>query len=110
MEQFEDIPECTLSIGRKFYPRLYRRHKDLRDVDEAAAWARSLDWRNNPYDRFLFKREIVRQAENRMCLVAREKIAAEVEILLDEFGRKFEDGNIFVLILTALPWHLTKYE
>lgn len=57
---------------------------------------------------FCLREKIVRQAENRICLVAREKIAAEVEILLDEFGRRFKDGNIFVLILTALPWQLNK--
>jgi hypothetical protein len=28
---------------------------------------------------------------------------------LDEFGEKFKDGNVFLLVLTALSWELTKY-
>ena len=115
MDRLADIPECTLSIGRKFYPPLSKRGEHLRDADEAAEWASSLDWSNNPYDRFLLKREIVRQSErfwrdkvpmNCWTFASPDEIAGEVDKLLDEYKQEGRTRHIFQLILATLPWTL----
>ena len=55
--------DTVMEIGRNLHPRRYHRFKDLRPDLEAVQWARSLDWRNNPYDRFLLRREILHYLE-----------------------------------------------
>ena len=104
-----------LEIGRKFYPRRYHRFKDLRPYQEARDWARMLDWRQNPYDRFLLRRELLRHLEsaevyggprNVFSFASREEIAAEVDRLLDEFPGTNESLGVFAYVLVILPWDL----
>ena len=111
-------PEPTdlmLEIGTRFFPRRYRRFRDLRPYQEACEWARKLDWRRNPYDRFLLHRELLRHLEstevyegrrNPFSFASREEIAAEVDQLLDEFPDKYESIGVFSYVLVTIPWHL----
>ena len=92
------------------------RFKDLRPWEQASAWARTLDWRGNPYDRFLLRREILRQLEssvvhepdfhNVYTYASRYEIAVEVDKLLDEFPAEFEGGGPLGYVLVTLIWHL----
>jgi hypothetical protein len=77
-------------------------------------WARSLDWRNNPYDRFLLRREILHHLEatsfyeagwNIYSYASREEISAEVDRLLDLCPPEYERGA-FHHVLVLLPWEL----
>ena len=54
------VSAATLSMGRRFYPRRYQRFPGLHAPAEAVAWSRALDWRDNPYSRFLLRRELLR--------------------------------------------------
>ncbi len=107
--------DTVMEIARELHPRRYRRFKDLRPDLEADAWARTLDWRNNPYDRFLLRREILHHLEsvsfyraswNIYNFASREEIAADADRLIDKFPGKFETIGVFHYVLTALPWHL----
>ena len=109
------ISEVMLEIGRKLYPRLYRIHKDLRTEKESHEWARTLDWRNNPYDRFLLRREIFRQYEsyayysrfyNLFSYLSREQVYAEIDRLLDECKKPAEQFDYFMDVSLRLPWNL----
>lgn len=104
-----------LEIGGKLYPRLYRRFRDLRPYREACRWARKLDWRQNPYDRFLLRRELLRHLEstefyrgrrNIFTFASREEIAAEVDQLLEKFPDKYDRLGVFGYVLIKLPWVL----
>lgn len=115
MDRLAGIPECTVAIGRKFYPGLYRHRRNVRDPDDAAEWAESLDWLNNPYDRFLLKREILRQSENFLrdkgpmniwSFASREEIANEIDTVLSECEKKGRIRNVLSLILVTLPWRV----
>ena len=55
--------DTVMEVGRNLHPRRYCRFKDLRPDLEAVEWSRKLDWRNNPYDRFLLRREILHHLE-----------------------------------------------
>jgi hypothetical protein len=107
--------ELMLEIGAKFFPRRYRRFEDLRPYPEACEWARNLDWRQNPYDRFLLRRELLHHLEsiasyagirNVFTFASREEIAAEVDRLLDEFPDKYGSIGVFGYVLVTLPWRL----
>lgn len=107
--------ELMLEIGAKLFPRRYRRFKDLRPYQEACEWARTLDWRQNPYDRFLLRRELLRHLENTefyegrrnvFTFASREEIATGVDHLMDKFPDKFEGIGVFGYVLVTLPWHL----
>jgi len=102
-------------IGAKFFPRRYRRFKDLRPYQEACEWARTLDWRQNPYDRFLLRRELLRHLEstefregrrNVFRFASREEIAREVDQLMDGFPDKYQKFGVFAYVLITLPWRL----
>ena len=105
----------VLAIARQFYPRRYRRHHDLRSFDDAREWARQLDWRNNPYERFLLERELIRYIEaathldwhRRIISSARDgEIAALVTDLLDAYAREARRRrlDVFSSILVRFPW------
>lgn len=103
-------------VGARLFPQRYQRFKDLRSYQEACEWARKLDWRKNPYDRFLLRRELLRHLEatefyngrrNVFSFASREEIAVEVDRLLDEFPGKYQSIGVFSYVLVALPWHLT---
>jgi hypothetical protein len=107
--------ELMLEIGAKLYPRLYKRFKDLRPSIEACKWARTLDWRNNPYDRFLLRREILRHLESKephsprniFTFASRGEIEAKVDQLMDEFpDKKYESIGVFGYVLVKVPWDL----
>ena len=116
MTNLEDKTELTptvLEVGAKIFPRRYRRFEDLRPWQEASEWARNLDWRQNPYDRFLLRREILRRLEssvvydgplNVYSFASREEIAAEVDRLLNEYPDEIFNPLSYVLV--CLPWHL----
>ncbi len=111
-----ELSDILLEIGGRLCPRRYRRFRDLRPWEEAAGWARTLDWRGNPYDRFLLRREILRQLEstavyepdfhNVYTYASREEIAFEVDRLLDELTPEFESRGPLTYVLITLPWHL----
>jgi hypothetical protein len=110
-----EFSDAVLEIAAKLYPRRYRRFKDLRPFQEACEWARKLDWRNNPYDRFLLRREILHHLEsfafyeakwNFYTFASREEIAAEVDRLIETFPPKRESLGIFSYVLVKLPWDL----
>lgn len=102
-------------MGAKLYPRRYRRYRDLRSFEDACDWAKTLDWQNNPYDRYLLKRELLHHLEstefykgslNLFSIASRKEIAAEVERLMDEFPKEHKGMGVFAFVLTALPWRL----
>ena len=106
--------DTVMEIGRNLHPRLYRRFKDLRPDLEAVEWSLNLDWRKNPYDRFLLRREILHHLEatsfyegdwNIYTYASREEIAAEVDRLLDRCPPEYERGA-FHHVLVLLPWEL----
>jgi hypothetical protein len=118
MSNLEIKPELTdmmLEIGAKLFPRRYRQFKDLRSPQEASEWARTLDWRKNPYDRFLLRRELLHHLENSAfhdgrrnvySFASREEIEAEVDRVMGQFQNKHERIGIFSYVLTKVPWDL----
>lgn len=108
--------DLMMEIGAKMYPRRYRRFRDLRPYQDACEWARNLDWRQNPYDRFLLRRELLHHLEstefyegcwNIFTIASREEIAAEVDGLLDEFHfDKYEGIGVFSYVLVLISWRL----
>jgi hypothetical protein len=114
MSRFEPT-DLIQEIGTKLFPRRYRRFPDLRPYPEACEWARTLDWRQNPYDRFLLRRELLHHLEstevyhgslNIFAFASRREIATEVERLMDEFSDKFKSMGVFGYVLHLAPWHL----
>jgi len=110
-----ELTDSMLEIGARLFPRRYHRFRDLRPCQEAGEWARTLDWRQNPYDRFLLRRELLRHLESTeysegrlkvFSFASREEIAAEVDRLLGEFPDKFESVGVFDYVLVLLPWNL----
>ena len=110
-----ELTETMLEIGAKLFPRRYHRFKDLRPDQQACEWARTLDWRHNPYDRFLLRREILHHLEstgshegsrNVFSFASRDEIAAEVDRLMNEFPVEYESIGIFSYVLVTLPSHL----
>jgi len=108
------LSDTVLEVGRNLHPRRYRRFKDLRPDLEAVEWARTLDWRNNPYDRFLLRREILHHLEatsfyeahwNVYSYASRGEISAEVDRLLDKCPTEYE-RTAFHHVLVTLPWEL----
>jgi hypothetical protein len=106
--------DTVMEIGRNLHPRRYRRFTDLRPDLEAVEWSRNLDWRNNPYDRFLLRREILHHLEatsfyeggwNIYSYASRREITAEVDRLLDTCPQEYERGA-FHYVLVTLPWEL----
>jgi len=104
-----------LEIGAKLFPRRYSRFRDLRPYQDACEWARKLDWRQNPYDQFLLRRELLRHLEstqfyegrrNVFTFASRGEIAAEVDRLMDEFTDKYESMGVFGYVLLTVPWDL----
>jgi len=107
-----ELTETMLEIGAKLFPRRYHRFKDLRPDQQACEWARTLDWRHNPYDRFLLRREILHHLEstafhegrwNVFSFASRNEIAAEVDRLMNEFPVEYESMGIFSYVLVTLP-------
>src|SRR5687767_479342 len=107
----DGMSEAMLEIAAKLYPKRYRRFKDLRPHQEACEWARTLDWRNNPYDRFLLKRELLRHIEadgmrdpfyNVYRYASRKEVAAELDRLLDEFPPEREQLGVFTYALIKI--------
>jgi hypothetical protein len=107
--------EIMEEMVAKLFPRRYRRFKDLRPYQEACEWARTLDWRQNPYDRFLLRRELLHHLEssefhngrlNVFAFASREEIAGEADHLINEFPEKYEGLGVFSYVLITLPWRL----
>ena len=74
-----------------------------------------LDWRQNPYGRFLLRREILHHLESSAfyegrrkvySFASRDEIAAEVDHLMDEFPDKYESIGVFSYVLITLRWNL----
>ena len=114
-ESKPELTETLLEIGAKLFPRRYHRFKDLRPDQQACEWARTLDWRQNPYDRFLLRREILHHLEstasyegplNVYSFASRDEIAAEVDRLMKEFPDKYKSLDVFSYVLVMLPWNL----
>lgn len=106
--------DTVMEIGRNLLPRRYQRFKDLRRDLEAVEWSHNLDWQNNPYDRFLLRREILHHLEatafyeagwNVYSYASRGEIAAQVDSLLDNCPPEFESG-VFHYVLTIVRWEL----
>jgi hypothetical protein len=114
-ESKTELTETMLEIGAKLFPRRYHRFKDLRSHQQACEWAQTLDWRQNPYDRFLLRRELMHHIEstafyeghlNVYSFASRDEIAAEVDRLLDEFPDKYKSMGVFSYVLVLLPYNL----
>ena len=111
-----ELSDIVLEVGGRLCPRRYQRFRDLRSWDEASEWAKTLQWRDNPYDRFLLRREILRQLEssaihepgfkNVYTYASRDEIAAEVDGLMREFPNEYESRGVLSYVLITLPWHL----
>ena len=106
--------DTVLEVGRNLHPRRYRRFKDLHADSDVIEWSVNLDWRNNPYDRFLLRREILHHLEatafyradwNIYSYASRSEIAAEVDRLLDTCPPEYERGA-FSYVVVTLPWEL----
>src|SRR4029078_1262952 len=89
--------------------------KDLRPYGQACQWAAGLDLRNNPYDRFLLRREILHHIESEafyearlyvFSFASRSEIAAEVDRLIDSFDERSKGLDVFTHVLLLLPWEL----
>ncbi len=115
VQRSHQLSDTVLEIGRKLHPRRYSRFSDLRDDLDACSWADTLDWRNNPYDKFLLRRELLHHLEatsfyegwwNIYSYSSRAEIAAEVDRLLAEPPEKYQGMGIFHYVLVTLPWNL----
>jgi len=114
--QGRDVSETTLEIARKVHPPRYKLFKDLRPLSVAAEWAQKLDWRGNPYDRFLLRQEILRLLEDTVIhepgirnvfrYASRHEIQREIDRLVDKFPKKYERWGVLHYVLTQLPYHL----
>ncbi len=111
-----EIPAFMLELGAKLFPRRYRRFRDLRPYQEACEWARTLDWRQNPYARYLLRRELLLHLESTECyggsrniftFVSREEIAAEVDRLIDEFPERYDSMGVFSYVVLTAPGNLS---
>jgi len=107
--------DLMLEIGAKLYPRRYHRHRNLRPYQFACEWARKLDWRCNPYDRFLLHRELFRHLEstesyegrrNVFSFASRGEIEGEIDRLLDEYPDEFPAIGVFAYVLMVLPLNM----
>lgn len=107
--------KLMLEIGAKLYPRRYRRHRTLRPYQAACAWAQTLDWRRNPYDRFLLRRELLQHLESTECYEGRmnvfsfasgRAIGTEIDRLLDEFPDDYQRIGVFGYVLMVLPLNI----
>jgi hypothetical protein len=112
-EETTELSETILQIGMKFFPRRYHRFKDLRE--DVLDWVGTLDWRNNPYDHFLLRREILRHFEtsnvhegrmNVYTFASRDEISAECDLLLQEYSTKSDPINVFAYVTSLLKWRL----
>ena len=109
-----ELSDFMLEIGGKFYPRRCRRFKDLQPYQEACEWARKLDWRQNPYDRFLLHRELLRHLESaevhgsaecfQFCFSRGDRCRSGPAS--GRVSEKNESLGVFAYVLVILPWDL----
>lgn len=106
-----------LEVGGRLFPRLYKRHGDLRSQQEVRQWAERLDWRNNPYDRYLLRRELLRfmeaqRGDEPFCNVSlfakRDQILKQIDYLLDNFPEELKRMGIFMYVVVALPFYMQR--
>jgi hypothetical protein len=102
-------------IDEKIFSRRYHRFKDMRRYSEACRWAKALDWRRNPCDRFLLRRELLHHLEatevyfgpqNIFTFATRGEIAEEVERLMDQCPNDVNGMGVFGYVLHMTPWNL----
>ena len=111
-----DLSDVLLEIGERLCPRRYQKFRGLRPWAEACEWARTLEWRDNPYDLFLLRREILRQLENRAIhepgfrnvysYASRGEIASEMDKLLNRIPPELQSRGPLFYVTVVLPWHL----
>jgi hypothetical protein len=103
-EEKAELSEVMLEVGGRLCPRLYRRHRDLRDYQDLRWWAERLDWRNNPYDRYLLRRELLHQIEayrgdmpefNAGLFARRDQLLKQIDYLLGEYPEELGRMGIF---------------
>ncbi len=108
-----ELSEVMLEVGGRLCPRLYRRHRDLRDYQEMRQWAEKLDWRNNPYDRYLLRRELLHFIEaqrydasfcNVSLFLTREQILKQIDRLLKDYPEEIKQMGIFAYVAGMLPF------
>ena len=106
---------ATVNVGRQLHPRRYQRFPGLRSRAEAVAWARMLDWRENPYARFLLRRELLRfvtaragedPRHNVFRFANAEEVAATVDHMLNAYAEKPAGESVFNYVVAGLPWKL----
>src|SRR4051812_14663412 len=113
--KYSDLSPTIIEIGEKLFPKRYRRFKDLRPYQEACGWADKLDWLNNPYDRFLLRREILRQLEsttsephrNIFAFASRQEIKAKVDEAFVDYPTRFGEASgsaLYQYCLIVLPF------
>lgn len=107
--------EALLEIGRRFYPRRRARYRDLRPYQEACEWARTLDWRGNPYERFLLHRELLHyflsvdhidSIQKIRRIAAPGEMSAVIDHLLDTLPAEDSRLGIFTRVFLRLPWEI----
>lgn len=110
-----ELSEVMLEVGGRFFPRLYRRHGDLRNCRELRQWAEKLDWRDNPYDRYLLRRELLRYIEaqrgdtpfcNVSLFARREQILKQIDYLLDNFPEELKRMGVFFYVAGVIPFFM----
>lgn len=115
--QKAELSPIMLEVGGRLFPRLYKRHGDLRNQCEVRKWAESLDWRNNPYDRYLLRRELLHHAEadrsdmpefNVGLFAKRDQILKQIDYLLDNFPVELKRMGIFMYVVVALPFYMQR--
>jgi hypothetical protein len=116
-EEKAELSEVMLEVGGRLFPRLYKRHGDLRNQGEVRQWAEKLDWRNNPYDRYLLRRELLRHIEsyrydmpgcNVGLFAKRDQILKQIDYLLDNFPEELNRMGIFMYVVVALPFYMQR--
>lgn len=115
--QKAELSEVMLEVGGRLCPRLYKRHGDLRSQQEVRQWAERLDWRNNPYDRYLLRKELLRFMEaqrgdepffNVGLFAKRDQILKQIDYLLDNFPEELKRMGIFMYVVVALPFYMQR--
>ncbi|RYD85091.1 MAG: hypothetical protein EOP84_03605 [Verrucomicrobiaceae bacterium] len=122
-----DLSDVYFEIGRKLNPRRKLGSVRVRDYEAACQWSLNLDWRKNPYDRFLLCRELLLHFERLMhedarsdifAFASRSEIVATIEWLFGRYEQRCSEmteaagfdfqkvQSVFAYVAWALPSYL----
>jgi hypothetical protein len=112
-EEKAELSSTMWEVGSKLFPCRYQRHQGVRGYEEAVAWAERLDWRNNPYDRYLLQRELLHflegtKFEHPCCRVllsaTRAEIAEKIDHLLKLYSESGTTMEVFTYVVVMMPY------